>query len=143
MKREQASQRPKPHLLQPTLLLLLREQPGYGYELMARLKDFGIEDERTTVYRALRALEEAEAVASYWNTGAAGPARRMYRLSPRGIHMLEETTNMLQDTHVAIERVLCRIALACNGNGEYGAGHQDDMDDMEDMPSQAGAAQLP
>ena len=119
MERQHAGGLPK-QFLQPSLLLLLKERPGYGYELVARLKDFGIDDERASVYRALRALEDAEAVASYWNTAAAGPARRMYRLSPTGHVMLEATTKALQNTHLAIERLLCRHALACNGESRAG-----------------------
>jgi hypothetical protein len=45
---------PKHQFLQPWLLLLLKEQPGSGYELVGRLKDFGIDDERASVYRACR-----------------------------------------------------------------------------------------
>ena len=133
MNRQHASRLPKSQFLQPTLLLLLREQPGYGYELVARLKDFGIGDESGSVYRALRALEDAEAVASYWNTDSAGPARRMYRLSPAGEVMLEATTSALQDTRLAIELFLCRHALACNGESDAGR--------HENVPTSAGAAQ--
>jgi hypothetical protein len=31
-----------------------KEEPGSGYELVGRLKDFGIDDERASVYRACR-----------------------------------------------------------------------------------------
>ena len=101
--------------LQPLLLLMLKEQPGYGYELAARLQEFGNNDELATIYRALRALEHAGAVVSYWDTAAAGPARRVYRLSSGGEATLEAMTDRLAQTHVAIERLLCRLSAACNG----------------------------
>ena len=98
--------------LQPCLLLLLKEEPGYGYDLVARLKDLGIDDDSAAVYRALRALEEKGSVCSYWNTSSTGPARRMYRLTPAGDEVLESSVMAFVDTHLAIERYLCRHTLA-------------------------------
>jgi PadR family transcriptional regulator len=99
------------NFLQPCLLLLLKEEHGYGYDLVSRLKVLGIDDDSASVYRALRSLEDGGAVNSYWNTSATGPARRMYRLTPWGEDMLEESARAFQDTHGAIERYLCRYAL--------------------------------
>ena len=100
------------NFLQPCLLLLLKEEPGYGYDLVTRLKALGIDDDSAAVYRALRALEEKSAVYSYWNTSSTGPARRMYRLTPSGDEMLEASVKAFADTHLAIERYLCRHTLA-------------------------------
>jgi PadR family transcriptional regulator PadR len=109
-----ATRLPKPHFLQPSLLLLLTERPSYGYELMPRLKDFGIDEQSASVYRALRELEDAGAVTSYWNTPTAGPARRMYRLSSTGHDMLATAAKTIEDTHLALDRFFCRHALACD-----------------------------
>ena len=98
--------------LQPCLLLLLKEQPGYGYDLVTRLKQLGIDDDSAAVYRCLRTLEEKGAVYSYWNTSSTGPARRMYRLTPAGEEQLQAAVEALAETHLAIERYLCRHALA-------------------------------
>lgn len=98
--------------LHPCLLLLLKEEPGYGYDLVTRLKVLGIEDDSAAVYRALRALEEKSAVSSYWNTSSTGPARRMYRLTPQGEDLLTGAVESFRETHQAIERYLCRVALA-------------------------------
>jgi poly-beta-hydroxybutyrate-responsive repressor len=98
--------------LQPCLLLLVKEQPGYGYDLVTRLKALGIDDDSAAVYRSLRTLEEKGAVYSYWNTSSTGPARRMYRLTPAGEEQLQSAVEALAETHLAIERYLCRHALA-------------------------------
>jgi PadR family transcriptional regulator PadR len=98
--------------LHPCLLLLLKEEPGYGYDLVTRLKELGIDDDSAAVYRALRSLEERSAVLSYWHTSSTGPARRMYRLTPQGEEMLAAAVETVQETHQAIERYLCRVALA-------------------------------
>jgi PadR family transcriptional regulator, regulatory protein PadR len=100
------------NFLQPCLLLLLKEEPGYGYDLVTRLKELGIDDDSASVYRALRGLEEKSAVSSYWHTSSTGPARRMYRLTPAGEEMLEASVEAFADTHRAIEKYLCRHTLA-------------------------------
>jgi PadR family transcriptional regulator, regulatory protein PadR len=97
--------------LQPCLLLMLQEQPGYGYDLVTRLKALGIDDDSASVYRALRTLEENHAVSSYWYTSSTGPARHMYRITPAGRDRLQATVTAAAETHLAIERYLCRYAL--------------------------------
>ena len=98
--------------LRPCLLLLLREQPGYGYDLVSRLQALGIDDDAATVYRALRTLENNHAVSSYWHTSSSGPARHMYRLTPTGEEELQTGVSAAIEMHLAIERYLCRYALA-------------------------------
>jgi PadR family transcriptional regulator, regulatory protein PadR len=124
--------------LQPCLLLLLKEQPGYGYDLVTRLKALGIDDDSAAVYRSLRNLEERGAVYSYWNTSSAGPARRMYRLTPAGEEELQSAVEALAETHLAIERYLCRHALA------QSRAHGPDHDEQPPPtgPRQTGVAAL-
>jgi PadR family transcriptional regulator, regulatory protein PadR len=98
--------------LQPCLLLLLKEQAGYGYDLVARLKPLGVNEDSAAVYRALRALEAEQAVASHWRTSATGPARRIYELTPMGENRLQAAVRAVAETHRAIEQLLCRHALA-------------------------------
>ncbi len=72
-------------LLTTSLLALLRGWSGYGYQLSQRLKECGMPVfDQGTVYRTLRKLEEGGLVASFWDTSASGPARRMYSLTQAG-----------------------------------------------------------
>ena len=119
--------------LQPCLLLLVKEQPGYGYDLVTRLKALGIDDDSAAVYRSLRTLEEKGSVYSYWNTSSTGPARRMYRLTPAGEEQLQAAVEALAETHLAIERYLCRHALAQSRAAEPAEG--DDPDPTRPRPS--------
>ena len=98
--------------LQPCLLLLIKEEPGYGYDLVTRLSDLGLDDDSAAVYRALRSLEQRGEVYSYWHTSSTGPARRMYGLTPAGDDALFASVTAMSQTHQAIERYLCRHALA-------------------------------
>lgn len=98
------------HFLQPCLLLLLVEQPDYGYDLVARLRPLGVEDDSATVYRALRALERAGAVQSRWKAPVAGPARRMYEITAGGEAQLDGWADALDQTRKALDGFLTRHA---------------------------------
>jgi poly-beta-hydroxybutyrate-responsive repressor len=100
------------HFLQPCLLLLLVEQPDYGYDLVARLRSLGVDDDSGTVYRALRALERAGAVQSRWKAPVAGPARRMYEITAGGEAQLDGWADALDETRKAVDGFLTRHARA-------------------------------
>ncbi len=76
--------------IQPCMLLLLYEKPAHGYELMDSLKEFGFEDgaDPGLVYRNLRKLEKEGRVESEWETKGAGPAKRLYKVTPEGIDLI-------------------------------------------------------
>ena len=76
--------------LQPWLLLLLQQKPGYGYELLERLSkgEHAPDADSGFLYRTLRWLEESGMVVSSWDTEGQGPARRLYEVTPEGIEYL-------------------------------------------------------
>src|SRR3954469_80151 len=80
------------NFLRPCLLLLLREHPAHGYDLLERLRPLGFsrEDPRR-LYRALRALECDGLVRSVWEKSTSGPDRRMYELTRAGMEVLHES----------------------------------------------------
>lgn len=75
--------------LRACLLLLLAESPAHGYQLRDRVCELGARPDTAALYRALRALEEDGLVSSWWEPTAAGPARRLYRLTEAGGERLE------------------------------------------------------
>ena len=99
------------NFLQPCLLLLVLEQPGYGYDLVGRLKPLGINDDAASVYRALRLLEHEGAVTSSWRTSDTGPARRVYNLTDTGAAILRQWVAALEDTSMSLARWLDRYTL--------------------------------
>ena len=72
---------------EPALLLLLRERPAHGYELLEALPDLvpGERVDMGNLYRALRSLEEERLVSSEWDG-----AKRIYDLTPEGRALLDE-----------------------------------------------------
>jgi len=97
--------------LQPCLLLLLKERPGHGYELVDRLKPFGVGDgDSGGVYRTLRALERNGLARSVWRPSDAGPARRTYHLTDEGMQTLERMAAEVRDTKRALDEYLDRYS---------------------------------
>jgi PadR family transcriptional regulator, regulatory protein PadR len=78
--------------IQPSVLLALKANPSYGYELIQGICKFGFVEGQAPpgmIYRHLRDLEENGLVSSEWKTDEAGPAKRMYQLTPEGERILE------------------------------------------------------
>jgi PadR family transcriptional regulator PadR len=85
------SQGKQERYIQPSILLGLYGKPSYGYELIQNIQKFGFLKGQAPpgmIYRHLRQIEEDGLVMSEWDTEGAGPARRMYRLTPEGEEML-------------------------------------------------------
>ena len=83
---------------EPALLVLLKDGPTHGYELLERLPGL-IGDERVdvgNVYRALRALEDEELVVSEWRGDLPGPAKRTYTLTAQGEAVLASWLDSLE-----------------------------------------------
>jgi PadR family transcriptional regulator, regulatory protein PadR len=97
------------NFLRPCLLLLLREQPAHGYELLERLRPFGFDrDDPGRLYRALRALEKEHLVQSAWEASENGPDRRTYQLTRQGMERLHETAAALEATRDVLGVFLSR-----------------------------------
>ena len=97
--------------VEPSVLLLLRERPMHGYELLESLPDLVGEDTRVDVgnlYRVLRALEEEEIVRSEWSADLPGPAKRTYELTAGGRRLLDRWAEALSQAQEVISGFLRR-----------------------------------
>lgn len=87
--------------LRPGILLLLREDPSHGYNLIEDLRRQGIIDEDLDagiVYRYLRDMEEQGMLLSEWETSGPGVPRKVYRLTPLGEEFVHGCMQNLQRT---------------------------------------------
>jgi PadR family transcriptional regulator len=85
--------------VEPSVLLLLREGPKHGYQLLDRLSELSGNSggvDAGNLYRILRSLEEEGMVASEWNASLPGPAKRTYELTPDGRRLLERWSEALR-----------------------------------------------
>jgi DNA-binding PadR family transcriptional regulator len=97
------------HFVLPAILLLLSEEPSYGYRLAQDLEDlkFGAFD-RPVVYRALSQLEDDALVESLADGPEAGRSRRMYGLTPLGAQVLQSWMTVIQEKRDALDGMLQR-----------------------------------
>ena len=95
---------------EPALLLLLRERPRHGYELIELMPEVAA-GERVDVgnlYRFLRRLESEGLVESEWNGDLPGPAKRTYRLTETGEKLLGQWADALRETQAEVSTFLDR-----------------------------------
>ena len=95
---------------EPALLLLLRERPAHGYDLIERLPEL-TGDERVemgNLYRLLRALEEEGLVSSEWDATSPGPAKRRYAITETGAQLLDQWVAALRSSQERTTRFLER-----------------------------------
>lgn len=73
-------------LIEPALLVLLKEKPQHGYTLVDNLTALGLSTPHpSVVYRALRDMEYLQWIRSQWDADASqGPPRRIYALTQQG-----------------------------------------------------------
>lgn len=95
---------------EPALLLLLRERPRHGYELIELLPDLagGERVDVGNLYRFLRRLESEGIVDSEWHGDLPGPAKRTYSLTPVGERLLGQWAEALRRSQGEISAFLDR-----------------------------------
>ncbi len=77
--------------LEGIVLALLAEQPAYGYEITARLRDHGFTDiAEGTIYALLVRIEQKKLVDVEKVPSEKGPPRKVYSLNSAGSQELDE-----------------------------------------------------
>lgn len=90
------------------LLSLLAEKDMYGYEIAEKvhaLSEGYLSYKEGTLYPALKKLELAGLVASYWQDSSDGPRRKYYRITAVGEKALADQTR----EWTAFSKVMQRI----------------------------------
>jgi PadR family transcriptional regulator PadR len=85
------------------VLGVLADGESYGYALGRTLEDSGLGPVTGgTLYPVLMRLQRGGLVAARWRSGDSGPARKYYRLTPKGRTTLREAAGEWQrfTTHV-------------------------------------------
>jgi DNA-binding PadR family transcriptional regulator/polyisoprenoid-binding protein YceI len=100
---------PPRRFILPAILLLLTEQPGYGYGLVPRLEDlrFGHVD-RPAIYRALAQLEQDGLVEASAQDSRAGQSRRVYSVTALGERVLRIWMGVVKEEHAYLGQVIRR-----------------------------------
>jgi poly-beta-hydroxybutyrate-responsive repressor len=91
---------------EPAVLLVLRDSPGHGYELLEQLQTL-MPAERIdmgNLYRILRSLERDGLVDSTWDESAPGPAKRVYVITQSGRRVLGQWVDAFTKIEQQIEQ---------------------------------------
>lgn len=80
-------------VLDVAVLAVVRDEDGYGYDVVRRLRGAGLEDVGdASVYGTLRRLYQNGALTSYVVPSDEGPHRKYYSINDRGRSVLEDST---------------------------------------------------
>jgi PadR family transcriptional regulator, regulatory protein PadR len=97
-------------LVRPAILTALAAGPLHGYLIAKRIERLRISrgscPDTTGIYRALHSMQEDDFVSARWDTKSGGPARRLYRLTPRGRKCLKRWVDTLAEHDAAIRQLL-------------------------------------
>ena len=102
---------PPRRFLFPAVLLLLAEEPGYGYRLVKEVAGFRLgATDRPSVYRTLAQLERDGLVTSWSDEAKSAQSRRLYRLTPEGERALRVWMGVIKEERDGLDAVLRRYA---------------------------------
>jgi len=128
--------------VEPTLLLLLRERPLHGYELLERIPELGVEGrvDIGNLYRLLRSLEQEGLVRSEWSADLPGPAQRTYELTEEGRRLLDRWAEALRRAQTTIAGFLERYEAspAMPSSGRAGSARASVGNDRSTRPKKSG-----
>lgn len=77
----------------------------YGYSLIQRLAERGLDIEEGTLYPLLRRLEKQGLLESEWDTADSRP-RKYYRISPQGNEVLAALSTEWFETVAVMQAIL-------------------------------------
>lgn len=93
-------------VLDLAVLGVLADEDGYGYDIVRRLRDAGLDDVGdASVYGTLRRLFAGGALTSYVVPSEEGPHRKYYGLTARGRTQLADMTKEWRVFADTVERL--------------------------------------
>jgi len=102
-------------VLEVAILSSLAASTTHGYNLVDQIETLTSDlvcIDPGSMYRLLRALEEDGLVTSSWQTPEAGPSRRVYEISERGVEALELMARSLSQRAASMQQLAEHAAQA-------------------------------
>lgn len=73
------------------LLSIIDEEASYGYEMVSKLRERGLDlASEGSIYPLLSRLQKQGVIQGYLVQSSEGPARKYYRMSDRGRDLLQQ-----------------------------------------------------
>lgn len=99
-------------VLDMCLLSIIDEQESYGYEMVSKLRQRGLDlASEGSIYPLLSRLQKQGMIEGYLVQSSEGPARKYYRMSDNGRKTLEQWRAEWRDFSNSVNGVL-------NGDGQ-------------------------
>lgn len=94
-------------VLDLAVLAVLRDEDGYGYDILRRLRAAGLEEVGdASVYGTLRRLFQAGYLTTYVVASETGPHRKYYGLNAAGRHQLDRSAKAWHAFAVTMDGLL-------------------------------------
>ena len=89
------------------LLALIAEQPSYGYEMVRKLEDRGLDlVSEGSIYPLLSRMQHKRLVEGFYQDSSAGPVRKYYRIRRKGEEHLARWRDDWMRLAYGVEKVL-------------------------------------
>lgn len=89
------------------LLAVIAEEPSYGYEMVRKLTDRGLDlVSEGAIYPVLSRLQRNGLINGYLVASPEGPARKYYRIEKKGKAAMEAWTDEWRALSAGVENVL-------------------------------------
>ena len=99
-------------VLDMCLLSIISEEASYGYEMVSKLRERGLDlASEGSIYPLLSRLQKQGMIEGYLVQSSEGPARKYYRMSGAGKVILDQWTKEWSEFRSSIDAVL-------NGNND-------------------------
>jgi PadR family transcriptional regulator PadR len=94
-------------VLDMCLLSLIDEEASYGYEMVNKLRERGLDlASEGSIYPLLSRLQKQGLIEGYLVQSPAGPARKYYRMTEEGREVLGEWRQEWRDFRTSVDAVL-------------------------------------
>lgn len=88
------------------ILLLIREQAMYGYELTNKLNKIPLFSlAEGSIYPILKRMVNKKWIESYWQDSADGPRRKYYQITSLGQRVIKHRMKDYKNLYLALERL--------------------------------------
>lgn len=94
-------------VLDMCLLSIIKEEASYGYEMVSKLRRRGLDlASEGSIYPLLSRLQKQGMIEGYLVQSSEGPARKYYRMSEKGLEVLEQWTDEWDNFRDSVDAVL-------------------------------------
>ncbi len=94
-------------VLDMCLLSIIDEEASYGYEMVSKLRERGLDlASEGSIYPLLSRLQKQGMIEGYLVQSSEGPARKYYRMSKKGRDVLEQWTDEWSVFRASVDAVL-------------------------------------